>query len=185
MLINIKSYHIDKECMKNVTHPDLISAQLKAYGLIGLEYKNYGIEPESIEYGASFFQLKKASIKFRVAHITPTKVGHFVTFWKRIDHGPIMPYDQSDMFDFLIISVKDGEFFGQFIFPKAILISQNILSTNNVGGKRGFLIYPPWDITINQQAKRTQAWQLRYFAQIQPTCDIKALKQLFIVLKTT
>lgn len=54
-------------------------------------------------------------IKFRVAKITPTKVGLFVTFWKRIGAGPILPYDLSDPFDFLIISVRNEKHLGKFI----------------------------------------------------------------------
>ncbi|MDR0329875.1 MAG: MepB family protein [Rickettsia sp.] len=27
-------------------------------------------------------------------------------------------------------------------------------------------VYPPWDIVINKQAKKTQAWQLEYFLEI-------------------
>ncbi len=46
---------------------------------------------ESQEYGASTFEMNNKIIKFRVAKITPTKVGQFVTFWKRIADGPITP----------------------------------------------------------------------------------------------
>jgi len=27
-------------------------------------------------------------------------------------------------------------------------------------------VYPPWDITTNKQAKKTQAWQLEYFLDV-------------------
>lgn len=40
-------------------------------------------EAESAEYGACRFALEGHSIVFRVAKITPTKTGQFVTLWKR------------------------------------------------------------------------------------------------------
>ncbi|EJP05170.1 MepB domain protein [Leptospira interrogans serovar Bulgarica str. Mallika] len=41
-------------------------------------------EKEGSDYGACNFELKKWKITFRVAKITPKKVGQFVTLWKRI-----------------------------------------------------------------------------------------------------
>jgi MepB protein len=35
-------------------------------------------------------------VQYRVAKITPTKVGQFVTLWKRVGRGPIQPFDLSD-----------------------------------------------------------------------------------------
>ncbi|HEV2600815.1 MAG TPA: MepB family protein [Candidatus Babeliales bacterium] len=159
-------------------HPDLLTAESLAYKTIGLSYSNYKQETESQEYGACGFELNNKHIKFRVAKITPTKIGQFVTFWKRINNGPIMPYDMSDSFDLLIISVRNQQHFGQFIFPKNILRQKGLLSQNNSGGKRAMRVYPPWDITDNPQAKKTQAWQLHYFVEIQPNFDIILMQQL-------
>jgi hypothetical protein len=37
------------------------------------------MEAESAEYGAYTFELNDLSVRFRVAKITPTKIGQFVT----------------------------------------------------------------------------------------------------------
>ena len=54
-------------------------------------------EPESAEYGAYRFGLNDKNIVFRVAKTTPTKIGQFVTLWKRQNAGDvIMPFDTTD-----------------------------------------------------------------------------------------
>src|SRR5258708_5952015 len=93
----------------------------------------------------SSFNLNGFFIRFRVAKITPTKIGQFVTLWKRIGNGPTQPYDTSDTVDFFIISTRKDDHFGQFVFPKSVLSEQGILSINGKGGKRGIRVYPPWD----------------------------------------
>jgi hypothetical protein len=45
------------------------------------------LERESLEYAACSFKLNSMSVKFRVAKITPTKIGQFVTLWKRVSKG--------------------------------------------------------------------------------------------------
>lgn len=120
-------------------------------------------EDENIEYGAYGFEINDLNIKFRVAKITPTKIGQFVTLWKRVGKGPIQPYDSSDLIDFIIVCTRDDKNFGQFVFPKSALINQNIFSAEGKGGKRGIRVYPPWDKTVNRQAQKTQKWQLTYF----------------------
>ena len=44
-----------------------------------------------------------------------------------------------------------------------ILIKNQILSTNLKDGKRGFRVYPNWDIPQNKQATKTQNWQSQFF----------------------
>ena len=149
----------------NKIHPDLILAEQLAYRPLDLVLENIKIEVESEEYGASEFTINKSLIKFRVGKITPTKVGQFVTFWKRIGNGPIMPYDKDDPFEFLIVSVRADNKVGQFIFPKSVLLEKKIISCDGQGGKRAMRIYPSWDKTDNSQAKKTQGWQLKYFIE--------------------
>ncbi|QQR49103.1 MepB family protein [bacterium] len=103
------------------------------------------------------------AILFRVAKITPTKVGQFVTIWKRNQAGITAPHDLADNIDFFVISVRNGERLGQFVFPTKILAEKDIVSKNDSGGKRGVRVYPAWDVADNPQAKMTQAWQLAYF----------------------
>jgi hypothetical protein len=105
-------------------------------------------------------------VRFRVAKITPTKIGQFVTLWKRSGNSPIQPYDLSDPLDFFVVSTRKGNCFGSFVFPKSVLHVQGVISKHGKGGKRAIRVYPPWDKTTSKQAEKTQAWQLKYFLEI-------------------
>lgn len=144
-------------------HQDLLILVSQIYETNGFRILNLQIENESAEYGAAEFALNNRQVKLRVSKITPTKVGQFVTFWKRSLKGPIAPYNDNDPFDLLIVSARSGKNFGQFIFPRHVLAEKGILSTVDKEGKRAMRIYPPWDIADNTQAKRTQKWQLEWF----------------------
>lgn len=122
-------------------------------------------ENESAEYFACDAIFEGKIAKFRIAKVTPKKVGQFVTLWKRENNGPIQPFDALDNIDFVIVAVQDGEKMGQFIFPKSILITKEIFSDKKEG-KRAIRVYPSWDIAVNPQAIRTQKWQLQYFQKI-------------------
>ena len=103
-----------------------------------------------------------------------------MTIWKRNDKGITAPFDVSDNFDFIIITSKNGENLGQFVFPKAILLEKGIISNNNISGKRGIRVYPPWDIPRSKQAEKTQLWQTKYFYSINKDAfDIELVKKLF------
>jgi hypothetical protein len=151
---------------EKATSPDLILMTEKVFPSNNLICSQLQIEAESQDYAAATFSLNQQRIQFRAAKITPTKVGQFVTFWKRTNNGPIQPYDLDDAFDFLIVSTRKGNLFGQFVFPKSILRTQKIISDNGKGGKRAIRVYPPWDKTSSKQAQQTQQWQLRYFVEI-------------------
>lgn len=166
--------------INNSVHQDLLMAQECAYKPIGLICKNIIPEKESQEYGACTFEMNNKIIKFRVAKITPTKSGQFVTFWKRIGDGPIMPYDVSDPFDILVVSVRDSKNFGQFILSKEVLQEKKIISKNGNGGKRAMRVYPAWDTAHNPQATKTQAWQLVYFVEIQPHLEQSKFNTLLV-----
>lgn len=159
---------------------DLIIAQKLAYEPSKLICKNIVKEIESQDYCACEFEINNKIIKFRVAKITPTKVGLFVTLWKRIGNSIIQPYDISDKFDLFVVSVRKDEHFGQFVFPKNILYEKGFISKKEKGGKRAMRVYPPWDIATSPQAIRTQAWQLIYFFKIESnSIDIDRIKKLF------
>ncbi|WP_106530679.1 MepB family protein [Chitinophaga niastensis] len=165
----------------NNIHSDLLAARELVYDKCGYEYTPPLMEAESAEYGACTFELNGLSVLFRVAKITPTKTGQFVTIWKRHQNGPIEPYDMSDPVDLFIISTRNGNHFGQFIFPIAVLCEHDIVANNNKGGKRAIRVYPPWDKTMNRQAQKTQQWQLDFFLEIpddKPT-DLVRLKKLY------
>jgi len=162
--------------LKNIPD-DLLPAKEMVYDKCAFDCRNVIIEPESADYGACTFTLNGMSIKYRVAKITPAKAGQFVTTWKRKNNGPIEPFDWKDNLDIVVISTRKNEYFGQFIFPKAVLFEHGIVAGKNKAGKRGFRVYPPWGITTSQQAKKTQQWQLQYFLEISggaETCLAKA-----------
>lgn len=175
------SHQIIEGILMNPTsmiHPDLLAAQKLAYEPNGLICSAIIPEVESQEYGACTFEMNNRIIKFRVAKITPTKIGQFVTLWKRIGSGPIMPYDMADPVDLFVVSVRSGHHFGQFVFPKDVLYHKGFVSKDGKGGKRAMRVYPPWDVPDNRQAQKTQSWQLHYFVEIEPRIDKAKIKKL-------
>ena len=145
----------------------------------GLLLSNFQNEEESQEYDACQFRLNELLIINRSAKVTPKKVGQFVTFWKRSKNGPIAPYHETDTFDFFTVNVQTATQFGQFVFPKSILIQKGILSTDRKEGKRAFRVYPSWDIAQNKQAQQSQKWQLDYFYEINTNIDRKKVLKLY------
>ena len=126
-------------------HKDLIKTKDIVYDLCNFNCSQPIKEEQNSEYGAYIFKLNDISIRFRVAKITPTKIGQFVTLWERIGEGAIQPYDASDSVDLFVINTCKGNNFGQFVFPKSILCERDILSNEEIGGKRAIRVYPPWD----------------------------------------
>ncbi|WP_310723362.1 MepB family protein [Streptomyces sp. N2A] len=145
---------------------DLLRAKALVYDPSGFTCSPPAPEAESAEYGACAFTLDGLSVRFRVAKTTPTKVGQFVTVWKRPEGGPIQPFDAEDPVDLFVISAREGERFGQFVFPRDVLRERDIVSTNGSGGKRAFRVYPPWVTTTNRQARSTQSWQVNHFLRL-------------------
>lgn len=162
-------------------HPDLLMADALLYKPYNLTMQNVHNESESQEYNACEFTLNQNRVKFRIAKITPTKVGQFVTIWKRIGNGPIMPFDMADSVDFFIISVRSGNHLGQFIFPKSVLHQKGYISKDSKGGKRAIRVYPPWDEVDSPIACKTQEWQLNYFIEIgsDKPLDKEKIKKIF------
>ena len=102
-----------------------------------------------------------------------------MTFWKRNGNGPIEPFNESDQIDFYTVNVRTENKFGQFVFPKSVLIKKDIISTEKKEGKRGFRVYPKWDIVKKKQAERTQKWQLNYFYEINSSTDLQKVNELY------
>lgn len=174
MVIELKS-----KSFLNSVYPNLLLVE-EFYKSSGLVFQNLKAEDESADYGASEFTINNQFVKFRMGKITPTKIGQFVTFWKRIGKGPILPYDYNDCFDFLVVNVHAENHLGQFIFPKAVLCEKGIVSCNGKEGKRAIRVYPPWDKTDNSQAKKTQIWQIQYFINFsEHHFDSSRLRDLF------
>lgn len=158
---------------------DLIQIKKLLFDIGTFEISHPIPELESSEYGACTFILNNLNIRYRTAKITPTKTGQFVTLWKRINQGPIQPFDSNDPIDLFIISTRKDNHFGLFIFPKSVLIAKEIVSDKKEG-KRAIRVYPPWDVTTSKQAQKTQKWQLDYFLEINQIMDLKRAKLLFL-----
>ncbi|KQZ92483.1 MULTISPECIES: MepB family protein [unclassified Pseudomonas] len=139
-------------------------------------------EEESAEYGAFRFGLDGQAIVFRVAKTTPTKIGQFVTLWKRpTPTSEIAPLDRDDGIAFVVVSVGDETHDGQFVFDREILAAKGVMSIAGEGGKRAIRVYPPWSRPVARQAIKTQQWQLKYFLAIDPSgnADPVDVRRLF------
>jgi hypothetical protein len=147
-------------------HPDLAEAQ-RLIKLLGRECSRPTPEAHNAEYGAAIATSGRASIRFRVGKLTPTKVGLFVAVWRRSPDGGTEPFPadhpSADDADTLVVSVREVEKSGHFVFPRSAMISHGIVSVKGTGGKRGFRVYPPWSLTSSRQARKTQEWQCAYF----------------------
>ena len=130
-----------------------------------LKYKEH---TEANEYGGCEYQLKGKKYIERTSKNTPKKIGQFVTLWKRNRQGVTIPFDMKDDFDFVMILCFKDKNEGRFLFPKNILHQKGVLSDkmNKKSGKRGFRVYPRWDLPQGQQALFTQNWQLKYFIEL-------------------
>ncbi|MBK0368213.1 MepB family protein [Flavobacterium agrisoli] len=149
-----------------IPHEIILALQKQFACSDSFDYQQLVIETESKEYHACRFYLKKHLIVFRKAKITPTKIGQFVTLYKRNSDKKIAPFTISDAIDYVVIWVSNEFQEGYFKFSKSILVEKGIFSTANREGKRAFRIYPPWDIAKNKQAVSSQKWQLNYFFEI-------------------
>ncbi|WP_172195989.1 MepB family protein [Saccharibacillus qingshengii] len=121
-------------------------------------------EAQNSEYGAGRFQLNAKSVRFRVAKITPAKIGQFVAFWEKDENNKNRAFSYDGAADLWVINTFDGDHrFGQFVFPKEVLLRQQILRTASAKGKMAIRIYPEWENPTSRQAVQTQKWQLEYF----------------------
>lgn len=137
------------------------------YKPINLILKSVQEEKQNAKYGAGIFQLSSITVRFRVANITPTKSGQFVAFWEKDENSNNQPYSYAEAPDLLVITTyKSDSEFGQFVFPKEVLFTQNILKSNSTKGKMAIRVYPSWDIPTSKQAVKTQEWQLPYFVDL-------------------
>lgn len=117
-------------------------------------------EKQNAKYGAGTFRL-------RVANVTPNKVGQFVAFQEKDENNKNQPYLYEEAPNLLVkTTFKNHKEFGQFIFPKEILLKQNILRSKSTKGKMGLRVYPSWDSPTSKQARKTQEWQLPYFVDM-------------------
>ncbi|KYG32388.1 MepB family protein [Alkalihalobacillus trypoxylicola] len=124
-------------------------------------------ETHNSKYGAGTFRLLEKTVRFRVAHITPAKVGQFVVLWEKDEYNKNQPYSYEESPDLLVITTfKKDDGFGQFVFPKDILFKQNMFRSHSTKGKMAIRVYPEWDLPLNKQAIKTQKWQLPFFINL-------------------
>ncbi len=165
-----------------MTNKIVLETKELVFDKCGFEFSNIKIEKESAAYCAFRFEINDQKVLFRSAKITPTKTGQFVSLWKRKNEkSDIEPFDISDTIDLFVINVKTETNFGQFIFPKSVLVEQGII-TNKKEGKRAIRVYPIWNLAESKQAIKTQKWQLDYFLDIpaDKTLDIDRAKLLYM-----
>lgn len=139
-------------------------------------------EAQNSDYGAGTFQLNSKSVRFRVAKETPIKMGQFVAFWEKGWNHKNQAFSYEKATDLLVINTfTSKKKFGQFVFPKEVLIKQDILKTATTNGKMAIRVYPRWEKPINKQAIATQKWQLEYFVELNNTnyLPIKELVKLY------
>jgi hypothetical protein len=152
------------------------------FGTNGLKVFNVTKDKECCDYLGYNFQIGNQQIKFRKAKLTPKKIGQFVTLWKRNLIGQTVPFDMDDDFDFYIIMASNAHQAGFFLFPKEILARMGIVSAYEREGKRGFRIYPEWDVPVSSQGLRTKRWQAEYFIELNnEKKTIEKLQRIFTV----
>lgn len=180
--VNTRSARVTTQALGDIPN-DLVTAIQHVYMPAGLELTELPVrEVESEDYGACRFGLDGYNIAFRVAKTTPTKLGQFVTIWKRPTSGcAIAPLDADDGIAYVVVSVFDESHRGQFVFDRKTLASKGVMSTNGKGGKRAIRVYPPWVTPVVKEAIRTQQWQLRHFLPIEQagSADLVQVRRLF------
>ncbi|MFB8003648.1 MepB family protein [Nocardia sp. NPDC056000] len=161
-------------------HPDVVQA-CNLFDCMGVEFSAAVPEATNAEYGACAADVGCGTVRFRVGKVTPTKVGLFVAVWRRVGDGSTEPFAAEDGTDVLVVTVREGKRFGEFVFPTSALAEHGIVSTAGRGGKRGFRVYPPWSVTAKGQASRSQTWQCEYFLDLhdaQPS-DLARARRLY------
>lgn len=132
----------------------------------GMRISNVQEEKEAKDYYGCTFQLGSFHIKYRKAKITPKKLGQFVALWKRNAIGKTEPYHRDDNFDFYVIETEYENRRGWFLFPKVALSLRRILTSGELEVKRGFRVYPLWDVPTSKQAIATKKWQIECFIDL-------------------
>ncbi len=145
-------------------------------------------EKQNSEYAAGTFTLSTAltnkTVRLRVAKVTPNKIGQFVTFWEKDAKDINQPFRYDESPDLLVVTTfandtfNSNKQFGQFVFPKNILVKKGILKSDFTKGKMGIRVYPSWDKPTSKIAIKTQHWQLEYFLIITNTSVLPLAKIL-------
>ncbi|MDJ0316007.1 MepB family protein [Arthrobacter antibioticus] len=160
-----------------MTHETLLMMHQNVWEPAGLVCSSIEPEPESMQYCAHTLNIDGRLMLFRTAKRTPTKLGQFVTLWKRSAQGPIRPFDTSDGVASFVIHAGLGTGLGQFVFPLEVLTRHDVVSVSGKGGKRAMRVYPPDVQGLSTTARRTQKWQCEYFLPLDS--DVALIKELY------
>lgn len=161
----------------NDFHQALTYINKMLYEPSGLVLSSIQEEKQNAIYGAGRFELSSRTVRFRVARTTPTKTGQFVAIWEKDANNKNQPFSHEDSPELLVItSFKNNHQFGQFVFPKEILLEKNVLRSDVTKGKMAIRVYPSWDEPESKQAIKTQKWQLPYFIDINDDHSLRADK---------
>jgi hypothetical protein len=158
---------------------DLLAVKERVYDPGGFVCSGLSAEAEGAAYGAHAFALDGLAVRARVAKLTPTKSGLFVTVWKRLGDGSIQPFDQGDGIDVLVVTAREGAHFGHFAFPAEVLYRQGVFASAAGAGKRAFRMYPPLSVTSSAQAARTATWQRPHFLPMDGVVDRQRAHDLY------
>lgn len=135
-------------------------------------------EKQNAEYAGCLFHLNNKTIRFRKSKVTPNKIGQFVSFGRKMKICRNRAFSYEAAPDLLVITCIADNKLGQFIFPKEVLLKEKILRTQSQTGKMAMRIYPVWDTTVSNQAKRSQTWQLHYFVDLSDSNNLPIDKLL-------
>jgi len=166
--------------------------------------------PEAKQYHGAIFSLNGKKCVYRKGKVTADRPGAFLALWKRPNlvsgsNKPI-PLIEEDI-DYLFIKVEehytvnqegsvvaqdhlliDKPKVGLFIFPVKLLLEKGFIASVKYKGKTGFRVFPPWSgnrgnhatKVFSESGKKTQAWQLPYFVEIDENgaLDISTFNQI-------
>lgn len=148
-----------------------------------MEISNILEEKQNSKYSALTFNINNISARFRISNTTPTKSGQFVAFWQKNTYLSNEAFYYENAPDILIVTCIDNNNLGQFIFPKDILLRENILKSKNTSGKMGLRIYPTWDVPTTKQGLQSQKWQCEYFIDLSNLKNISKEKLIYLYKK--
>ena len=124
------------------------------------------LDPYNQAYEGFDFNVRNIKYRSRLAKKTPKKAGYFLAIWEKDAENNNIPFSEIRFPDFLIVNILDEGRKGQFIFPKATLKQQGILSSDIKPGKMAFRVYTPWDRDLNMGAIKAAKWQRPFFVQL-------------------
>ena len=150
--------------LQNMQSLDLVKELLQVnHSNTSIEIKT---EPWNADYEAFRCELNGQTYMSRRAHKTPKKRGYFFAMWCKADDNNNRPYQDAEFPMFLVVNVIDGQRFGQFVFPREVLVKQHIISTTSHKGKMALRVYSTWEEDLNPSAAKTQHWQDMYFTNL-------------------